>query len=278
MLLISSPKIIRISTWGRKAPITMLDVHPPEHVAHTWRDFFLHIATIVVGLLIAVSLEQSVEYFHHRNEVNETREALRKEHERNATISKYTVGEYRRISAALQTNLAIFLYLQQHPGAPPEQWPGKLNWSRWTIGPDQAAWEIAQKSNVLSYMPQAEVRRQTDYYHRMDSLHAAQSDFADAVVLAQSLRIREPDPSHMTPAQIDKEIDLLTNALFLHIKEGGVAVNANRSYPDFASPSRQEIYSIMHYPAYTVDPEVLKSADQLKRILDKEDATGGDKP
>ena len=35
----------------------MLDVHP----THTWRDFFLHLATITIGLLIAVGLEQTVE-------------------------------------------------------------------------------------------------------------------------------------------------------------------------------------------------------------------------
>ena len=37
----------------------MLDVHPPHEVTHTWKDFFIHIATIVVGLLIAIGLEQS---------------------------------------------------------------------------------------------------------------------------------------------------------------------------------------------------------------------------
>jgi hypothetical protein len=31
----------------------MLDVHPPHESIHTWRSFFIHIATIVVGLLIA---------------------------------------------------------------------------------------------------------------------------------------------------------------------------------------------------------------------------------
>jgi hypothetical protein len=39
----------------------MLDVHPPHQAIHGWRDFFIHIATIVVGLLIAVALEQTVE-------------------------------------------------------------------------------------------------------------------------------------------------------------------------------------------------------------------------
>lgn len=28
----------------------MLDVHPPHEATHTWTDFFIHIATIVVGL------------------------------------------------------------------------------------------------------------------------------------------------------------------------------------------------------------------------------------
>ncbi len=27
----------------------MLDVHPPHEAAHTWKDFFLHVATIVGG-------------------------------------------------------------------------------------------------------------------------------------------------------------------------------------------------------------------------------------
>ena len=30
----------------------MLDVHPAHHAASTWRDFFVHIATIVIGLQI----------------------------------------------------------------------------------------------------------------------------------------------------------------------------------------------------------------------------------
>src|SRR6267378_75685 len=61
----------------------MLDVHPAHHAASTWRDFFIHIATIVLGLLIAVCLEQTVEYFHHRREVAEVREELRGEREAN---------------------------------------------------------------------------------------------------------------------------------------------------------------------------------------------------
>ena len=48
----------------------MLDVHPPHSATHTWKDFFIHIATIVIGLLIAVGLEQGVEYMHHRHQAH----------------------------------------------------------------------------------------------------------------------------------------------------------------------------------------------------------------
>ena len=57
----------------------MLDVHPPHTPTHSWRDFFIHVGTICVGLLIAVGLEQTVEAVHRQRERNELRESLRRE-------------------------------------------------------------------------------------------------------------------------------------------------------------------------------------------------------
>jgi hypothetical protein len=57
----------------------MLDVHAPHEVLHTWKGFFIHIATIVVGLFIAVALEQSVEAFNRHQEARALREDLRPE-------------------------------------------------------------------------------------------------------------------------------------------------------------------------------------------------------
>jgi hypothetical protein len=59
----------------------MLDVHPPHEAAHTWKDFFIHIATICVGLLIAIGLEQTVEAIHRHHEREELRAALNRESE-----------------------------------------------------------------------------------------------------------------------------------------------------------------------------------------------------
>ena len=61
----------------------MLDVHPPHHAATSWRDFFVHIATIVIGLLIVIALEQSVEAIHQHREAHQTRESLKREYTEN---------------------------------------------------------------------------------------------------------------------------------------------------------------------------------------------------
>jgi hypothetical protein len=57
----------------------MLDVHAPHETVHTWRDFFIHIATIVVGLIIAIGLEQSVEAIHRHHERIQLQHDLRAE-------------------------------------------------------------------------------------------------------------------------------------------------------------------------------------------------------
>jgi hypothetical protein len=61
----------------------MLDVHPPHSPTHTWRDFLIHIATIVIGLLIAIGLEQSVEILHHRYQRQELQRNLQEDSDQN---------------------------------------------------------------------------------------------------------------------------------------------------------------------------------------------------
>ena len=71
----------------------MLEVHPPQHAVSSWRDFFVHIATIVVGLLIAVGLENAVERIHDHYELSETRAALVQEQKANEAAWADDEGE-----------------------------------------------------------------------------------------------------------------------------------------------------------------------------------------
>ena len=55
-----------------------MDIHLPKPF-HNWREFAKEYGIIVLGVLTALGLEQAIEAIHHRNEVQEAREALNRE-------------------------------------------------------------------------------------------------------------------------------------------------------------------------------------------------------
>src|ERR1700683_3392667 len=163
----------------------MLDVHAPQEVVRTWKDFFIHIATIVIGLLIAVGLEQSVEYFHHRHQVAEIRRSLAEERRINEVIFTSACNEFRRYAPILLGSLQTLTYLRTHPGAPPSQWPGRFSFYILIVHFQDSAWKIALQSAALAYMPRAEVRTYSDVYARLSAVSDHSADEFHAVIRAK---------------------------------------------------------------------------------------------
>ena len=154
----------------------MLDVHPPPHAAHGWRDFFVHIATIVIGLLIALGLEQSAEGIHHRSQVREAREAIAQERAANQREFATTTEIFRRETKRFQTNLAVLQYLQQHPGAASNTWPGKISWHTYITTFSTAAWQTAQNLGVTARMSPADVRKLEHLYYQLGVVQASSAE------------------------------------------------------------------------------------------------------
>lgn len=75
----------------------MLDVHAPHETIHGWKNFLTHIAAIVVGLVIAVGLEQTVEFFHHRDQREKLEAALRRDGEANRAYIKDDVANAQAV-------------------------------------------------------------------------------------------------------------------------------------------------------------------------------------
>jgi hypothetical protein len=147
----------------------MLDIHAPHEPINTRKGFVLHIATIVIGLLIAVGLEQTVEYFHHRRQVREAREALAAEHEEN--IRRYHDNvRYHLLRLANQNNdQRVLRYLLAHPATPQDKLPGVMSFGEITIGePVEAAWSTVERSDVASLLPPAELRDLATEYKELD--------------------------------------------------------------------------------------------------------------
>ena len=156
----------------------MLDVHAPREPINTWRGFVLHIATIAIGLLIALGLEQAVVGLHHRHEVREAREALAAEHQEN--IRRYHDNvRFHLLRLANQNNdQRVLRYLLAHPGAPQDKLPGVMTFGEITIAePVEAAWSTVERSEVASLLPPAELRGFATEYKELDRESQVFHDF-----------------------------------------------------------------------------------------------------
>lgn len=127
----------------------MLEPHPPHTAVHTWKDFFIHIATIVIGLLIAVGLEQSVEAIHRHNERRRVLISLQDDTEK-------TIRDCARAEAFLDKMLVWVRARQQSlsdaerdhqpPVATPPFPPGSLD------VPDEQVYRLEKASGKLDLL------------------------------------------------------------------------------------------------------------------------------
>jgi hypothetical protein len=146
-------------------PPAMLDIHDAHHAASTWREFFIHIATIVLGLIIAVSLEQTMEYFHHRHERLQLEEDLRDEAGRRIPVQTENLRQfailanwYREVlergRAAAASGGFVTFVLPDRPPVPAMP------------RPEYAAWTAAKASGLLAVLPNQEIEGwdRVDYF------------------------------------------------------------------------------------------------------------------
>src|SRR6059058_3258861 len=94
---------------------TVIEVHPPNEPLHGWRDFFIHLATITIGLLIALSLEGCVEFWHHRSLVHEAEDSLQTEISANARELQGALDDVRKEQDVLRQDIEVMKKIIAHP-------------------------------------------------------------------------------------------------------------------------------------------------------------------
>jgi hypothetical protein len=253
------------TTTVKECTDSMLDVHPPHEAIQTRKGFVLHIATITIGLLIAIGLEQTVEYFHHRSVVRETREALKEEKQENIRRFHENVATHVMMMGYLHNNMRIFEYLREHPGTPQEKLPGVLYWAIGAQEPTEAAWSTAQQTNSLSLMPRVEVNALTEMYAKLDySWHVYQPIF-NALARSADYFTHTADASSLAPAEINAEIDQLKGIQAMEAVYGDTLSWVGR-LPDFGPvPDYWQMLPFYHMHEYyqwvAAHPEVAVQSD-----------------
>ena len=178
-----------------------MDVHAPHEPIHTWRDFLLHLATITIGLLIALGLEGLVEAAHHRHLLHQAETNLRAEMSANrqtlAGDEKQLDGTEQEIESDLRLLIAVKTH-QPTSGQLAENW----EWNSM----DSAAWDTARDTGAVSLMPYEHAQTYSSIYGQQGAVNDQARNYILAIY-----KITEPLKSgrkltDLQPAEIDTMI------------------------------------------------------------------------
>jgi hypothetical protein len=192
----------------------VLEVHPPHEPVHGWRDFLVHLFTITIGLLIALSLEGCVEWQHHRHLVHEAEASLQTEIKANAKELQGALKDVRREQALLREDVAVMTKIIANPKVP--------NHDTMTIdfhirSFDDVSWKTAQSTGALSYMPYDRAQEYSDIYGSQNEIYAAEHQAVRDTVLSVAPFVTskegDPNPTGEEAVKIKDRLEVLNSQL-----------------------------------------------------------------
>ena len=143
-----------------------MEIHKPK-AAHSWREFLIEIGTIVLGILIALGLEQSIEALHERQLAHEAQDAIDAEMRGNLDL----------IASRLSRQVCIERRLDQVTGLLVSWKSGKAPPEELALGdPGDAPlidqrWQANLNSGRFSRQAASDQARQADFYTRLRILN-----------------------------------------------------------------------------------------------------------
>jgi hypothetical protein len=204
----------------------MLDVHAPHKSDHTWTDFLIHIATIVVGLFIAVGLEQTVELIHRSYERHQLQADLRAEAENNRVIiardlrlqglEPWFDQAMNAVDSATAQPGKVRISLPFAPCIPGSVGTSSARY----FAPSEAVWTTAKESSLVALLPVEQARMYARLAHNYDLLAVSREEFYRSCSAIGSMQhrfaTRSPGASNaiwtLTPQQADRLAQLASEA------------------------------------------------------------------
>jgi hypothetical protein len=178
------------------------EVHPPHRRINSVGEFFLHLFTITIGLLIALALENAASAVHHRHQREEAETTIRKEMADNrahlAKADEAIQGELRNMNGAVG-------YLEQRSRGNDASAEG-LSLGFNMIHLQNAGWRMANATGVLQYMDYDDVQRFAESYDEQDVFNGLQSQTLENYLKLNSYFAANKDPKHLSRDEIDSAL------------------------------------------------------------------------
>jgi hypothetical protein len=172
----------------------MIDIHPAHHAATTRRDFFIHLGTIVLGIFIAIGLEQTFEYFHHLHQRHQLEDNLRAELRTDLTrdVRNFRVfADIRAYTVELKSAVTARRTGIPSPPAPPASTDTRRN--QVPMASSIAIWDAAKLDATVTLLPSNEI----ELYHAVvlqhDLTFNALDDFQHAAFALETFEERFVD-------------------------------------------------------------------------------------
>jgi hypothetical protein len=181
-----------------------------------WRDFLLHLITITIGLLIALSLEGLVEWQHHRHLVRDAEASLHAEIKSNADGMDGVLADLHQRQATLAHDVSVLNYIAANSKLPPDKHMA-IDFRIVTF--DDVSWKTAQSTDAFSYMPYDLAKDYAGIYAQQDLLTASEQQAARDAVVSSGPFINDPDngppPSREEAEMRIQKIEALQGQLLL---------------------------------------------------------------
>jgi hypothetical protein len=166
----------------------MLEVHAPHQTVHTWKDFVIHIVAISLGLLIAIGLEQTVEYFHRLHQLADARRELKSELEENHRVLDKNLAKSQEISGQLEQNMVLLRAAQASrvPIGRQLVYEGLFFW------PIDGPWQVVKQNGSLGLMPHAELYKYNYIHEDIAAIMEGLVEFSTRMSVANAITKRAP--------------------------------------------------------------------------------------
>jgi hypothetical protein len=197
----------------------MLDVHPPHHAPQGVRDFFIHLFTITVGLLIALGLEGCVEQ-HRKTE-------LRKEAELKLVEEvKDNEREMDSFQIALRSEIPMIQAFRQALALRQAKHPYDASKTQLTFpvaSLSEASWKTASSTGAVGLMNYGLVQDYAATYSTQEQFEHLSSQVFDTFLTLQSYVESTADTTPMDEAAYARSQETIRRALIqvVALKEVG---------------------------------------------------------
>jgi len=225
-----------------------VEIHKPKPV-HSWRELLTEIGVVVIGVCIALAAEQTVEWFHWREQVREAREVIATEMARNISYGIERLRLARCGQSRLRAIENILDTADRHGALPPLGLLGFPLLRPWSSG----AWDSVVASQVATHFPRQQLASLSLVYQQVQRVENWNRQEAEAWTTLRTLTGpgRRFDPSYETELRKAQGLALLYNNV-ISVTSQRLIQSAKRQDLPFTPDERQVMAGAMKTPDFAV--------------------------